>query len=116
MRRQIRAKPGSALVRFDWGSPIVNIQIPNQRHHQLSQNSVLSPIQAYLVSSKGFLLVRRAQRDGGYDCASARIWVRPDVDGTSTKAIQFHLVALLRGIEVSGAVDGGSQCDWCHGI
>ena len=68
------------------------------------------------MSSKAFLLVCRAQRDGGYDRASTRIRVRPDVDGTGAKAVQCLLVELLGGIVVGGAVEGGSQCDWCHGI
>ena len=116
MRRQIREKPRSALKRFYWGSPIANIQIPKS-------GSPSAPLEfrhfadpAYLVSSKGFLLVRRAQRDCRYDRASARIWVRPDVDGTGAKAVQLNGVALLGSIEVGGAVEGGSQCDWCHGI
>ncbi len=77
---------------------------------------MMGPCPAYLVVSNAVLLVRRAQRDGGYDCPGARIWVRPDVDGAGAKAVQCLLVELLGAIQVDRSVDGGSEGDWGHDI
>jgi hypothetical protein len=59
-----------------------------------------------LMVSDTFLLICRAQRNGGNDRTSSRIWVRPNVDRTSAKAVKFVFVelpeAFKRGISVNG--------------
>jgi len=116
MHHRIPEMPASVPVRLDWGSPIESIQIPNQK-------SPISPfripvhganLQPYLVVSNPVLLVCRAEGDGRYDCPSARIWVRPDVDGACAKAVECLPVAFLWPIQVGRSVDGGSQGDWGH--
>jgi hypothetical protein len=65
-------------------------------------------MQAHLMPPNAVLLIGGAQRDRRYDCASARIRVRPNVDGASAKAVECCVIKLLRPIEVNRSVDGGS--------
>jgi hypothetical protein len=57
----------------------------------------------HLVISNAVLLVRRAQGNGWYDCPSASIWFRTDMDCPCAKAI---LLWFLRAIQVGMSVRG----------
>lgn len=100
----------------------VSIGVPRSRVFKSLIRSAVSSVripfhgaiaQPYLVVSNAVLLVCRAQGDGRYDCPSAWIWVRPDVNGACAKAVEC-LPRLLRPIQVGRSVDGGSQGDRGH--
>ncbi len=57
------------------------------------------------------LLVRGAQGDCGDDRASVRIWVRPNVDSSSAKAVNGLLIELF---ELGMSIDGRTEGYWCH--
>lgn len=44
--------------------------------------------------ANAILLVRGAKGDGGDDRSSVRIWIRPNMDGPSAKAVKLFLVDL----------------------
>jgi hypothetical protein len=87
-----------AQVRFDWGSPISSIQIPNRGKSVkilgLSRNG-----HPHLVVSNAVLLVGCTQRNGRYDRASAGIRVRPGMYCPCAKAVERLLVDFLETVQ-----------------